>query len=55
MQWLVRIQNKDDLFVALHPREASFTINDVVLNGMEVFKLSNSDPESMPFPPIEKT
>jgi hypothetical protein len=59
--YVVRIENKADLFVALHPREASFAINDAILNGMEVFKLSNPDdgnlavagpdPGSLPSPP----
>jgi serine/threonine protein kinase len=58
--YVVRIQNKANLFVALHPREATFAINDVILNGVEVFKLSDRDgnlavagpdPESLPSPP----
>jgi hypothetical protein len=37
------VHDKVDLFVALHPKYDSFAINDAILNGMEVFKLSSSD------------
>jgi len=57
--YVVRIQGKAILYVSLHPQLDSFAINDAILNGMEVFKLSNSDgnlavagpdPESVPSP-----
>jgi hypothetical protein len=57
--YVVRIQGKAILYVSLHPKLDSFAINDAILNGMEVFKLSNSDgnlavagpdPESVPSP-----
>ena len=54
---VVRIQGKAILYVSLHPKLDSFAIKDAILNGMEVYKLSNSDgnlavagrdPESVP-------
>ncbi|KAG2710938.1 hypothetical protein I3760_04G053600 [Carya illinoinensis] len=35
------VEGKRNLFISLHPKGASNAINDAILNGMEVFKLSD--------------
>ncbi|KAG6659325.1 hypothetical protein CIPAW_03G026600 [Carya illinoinensis] len=45
--YVVMMQKKDveansTLSIALHPSEATSSINDIILNGVEVFKLSNT-------------
>jgi serine/threonine protein kinase len=56
--YVVDIQNKPNLSIALLPRESTYGIANAILNGVEVFKLSNNDknlggpnPESVPSPP----
>jgi hypothetical protein len=41
--YVVAIQNKPNLFIALVPRLSAYSIADVILNGVEVFKLSDKD------------
>ncbi|XP_059449625.1 receptor-like protein kinase FERONIA [Corylus avellana] len=56
--YVVQIQNKPNLFIALRPRLSAYGIADAILNGVEVFKLSDYDknlagpnyPESVPSP-----
>jgi len=56
--YVVDIQNKPNLFIALVPTLSAYHIADVILNAVEVFKLSDYDknlagpnPESVPSPP----
>ncbi|KAG6720840.1 hypothetical protein I3842_03G082900 [Carya illinoinensis] len=53
-----RVQGSRTLFIALHPVETPSTYKDAILNGVEVFKLSNPDgnlagpnPENVTSPP----
>jgi len=55
--YVVEIQNKRNLFIALVPRLSAYGIADAILNAVEVFKLSDNDknlagpsPESAPSP-----
>jgi hypothetical protein len=55
--YVVEIRNKSSLFIALVPRLSTYAIADAILNGVEVFKLSDNDknlggsnPESVPSP-----
>jgi len=41
--YVVDIRNKPNLFIALLPRLSAYGIADVILNGVEVFKLSDYD------------
>jgi serine/threonine protein kinase len=56
--YVVDIKNKPNLFIALVPTLSAYGIADVILNAVEVFKLSDYDknlagpnPESVPSPP----
>jgi serine/threonine protein kinase len=56
--YVVQIQNNSNLFIALVPRLSRVGVADAILNGVEVFKLSDNDknlagpnPESVPSPP----
>jgi hypothetical protein len=56
--YVVEIQNKRNLFIALVPRLSAYGIADAFLNAVEVFKLSDNDknlagpnPKSAPSPP----
>lgn len=41
--YVVAIQNKPNLSIALVPRLSAYNTADVILNGVEVFKLSDRD------------
>jgi hypothetical protein len=41
--YVVEIQNKRNLFIALVPRLSAYAIADAILNAVEVFKLSDND------------
>jgi hypothetical protein len=52
--YVVEIQNKSNLFIALVPRLSAYSIADAILDGVEVFKLSDNDKNlagPMPSPP----
>ncbi|KAK9011930.1 hypothetical protein V6N11_040002 [Hibiscus sabdariffa] len=65
MDYVVMIGNFNDksehsLFIALHPNDEFSGYTDAILNGLEVFKLNNSDgnlarPNSLPDPSTEGT
>ncbi|KAF5457629.1 hypothetical protein F2P56_021718 [Juglans regia] len=44
------VEGNRDFSIALHPRKATNAINDAILNGMEVFKLSEQDNLAGPNP-----
>ncbi|KAB1211544.1 Receptor-like protein kinase FERONIA [Morella rubra] len=51
--FVVRIQaGEPNLFIALHPREATDAINDAILNGIELLKLSDNGNLAGTNPPI---
>ncbi|XWS32979.1 hypothetical protein CRYUN_Cryun22dG0037700 [Craigia yunnanensis] len=50
-------KSEHTLFIALHPNNLYSAYTDAILNGLEVFKLNNSDgnragPNPLPEPPI---
>jgi hypothetical protein len=59
--YVVEIQNKSNLFIALLPSLSAYNIADVILNGVEVFKLSDNGKNlagpnlgSVPYPSLDQ-
>jgi serine/threonine protein kinase len=55
------VEGKSDLFIALLPRVSAYDLADVILNGVEVFKLSDNgknlagpNPGSVPYLPLDQ-